>query len=321
MTLEILNLAARAPSGHNTQPWTLRVVANNRWILGIAAKRRLPAVDPMARETLLSLGTFLESLVIAAMHFGHSIQYETIAQSPLDSEVLELRLGKIAAAPQQLDQLKMRRTVRNGLLPGQIKTGDLKFTLDGLERIEYFSTGSAAAKYLAEGTVEANKIQAWREPAEVELSNWIRWSEKEIAARRNGLTPASMEIDGLAGWYVSHFYNRASVMTKAFREKSINQVKERVDQGGGWLVLSSGDNSITDLIETGRCAQRMWLRLRERKLAIHPMTQMLEEEPWRENVAKTLGTGGVPQFLFRLGYLNSYPLPASRRMPAEWILT
>ena len=189
------------------------------------------------------------------------------------------------------------------------------------EAFHYFPKGSAAAQYLAEGTIDANRQQAFRDPAEEELANWIRWSADDAAKYRNGLTPTSMEIEGLAGWYVSHFYNHANVMSKSFRETTIQQVQARVREGGGWLVVTSSGNDTSTLIETGRNFQRMWLRLRDKKIAIHPMTQMLEEVPWRENVAKHLGIDGVPQFILRIGYINTYPDPTSLRMPPSWITT
>ncbi|NDQ56846.1 MAG: nitroreductase [Acidipila sp.] len=319
--LEVLTLAARAPSGHNTQPWTVRVLDREHWIIGIDGSRRLLAVDPTARETLLSLGAFLENIVVAAAHYGYGVEYEVIAHSPADADVIDLRLRKTAPSPQPLAEISLRRTVRNGHLAGEIKSTDLAAVTGRGEDCHYFPRGTAAAKYLSEGTVEANRQQAFRDPAQEELANWIRWSAGDAARYRNGLTPDSMEIEGLTGWYVSHFYDRASVLSKSFRDTTIKQVIERVGQGGGWLVVSSPGTAIPTLIETGRKVELMWLRLRDRKIAIHPMTQMLEEAPWREQVAKNLGIDGVPQFLLRIGYLVSYPNPMSVRMPPGWIMT
>ncbi len=318
--IEILTLAGRAPSGHNTQPWTVRVVGREHWILGIDWSRRLAAVDPTARETLLSLGAFLENLVMAAAHYGYAVEYDVIAHSPADADVIDLRLRKTGPSPQRLDQIRLRRTVRNGLLTNEIKSTDLAIVTGRGEEFHYFPRGTAAAKYLSEGTVEANRQQAFRDPAAEELANWIRWSSADAARYKNGLTPASMEIEGLAGWYVSHFYDRASVLSKSFRDTTIKQVIERVGQSGGWLVVSSPGTALATLIETGRKVERMWLRLRDRGIAIHPMTQMLEEAPWSEQVTKNLGIDGVPQFLLRIGYISSYPNPLSVRMPPGWIM-
>ena len=71
--MDILYLASLAPSGHNTQPWTVRIVEPQHWIVGSARERWLPAVDPQNREVLLSIGAFLENLIIAAEVHGYAV--------------------------------------------------------------------------------------------------------------------------------------------------------------------------------------------------------------------------------------------------------
>jgi len=66
--------------------------------------------------------------------------------------------------------------------------------------------------------------------------------------------------------------------------------------------------------------QNMLLKMRDKMIAVHPMTQMLEEKPWRNQVAKALGLSGEVQWILRLGYLKSYPDPVSLRMPLSWFV-
>ena len=153
----------------------------------------------------------------------------------------------------------------------------------------YFPNHSPQGKQLQEGTIEANRKQAFRDPAQEELANWIRWSSKDAEEHRNGLTPDSMEIGGIAGFYVRNFYDRKSVLSKSFRETTVDTATKQVRTCGGWLVVTSQDSRIETLIEYGRVFEEMLLKIRERKIAIHPMTQMLEENPSRDAVAKELG--------------------------------
>ncbi len=90
---------------------------------------------------------------------------------------------------------------------------------------------------------------------------------------------------------------------------------------GAWLVLTSPDSTIPALIETGRAFERMLLGVRERMIAIHPTTQMLEEGPTRDRVARDLGLSGEVQFILRAGYLRRYPDPVSLRMPLASFVT
>lgn len=125
---------------------------------------------------MLSLGAFLENLLVAATHNGYKVEYDVIAQSSAAADVIDLRLRKAAPSAQRLDQIRLRRTVRNGYLKNEIASADLASIMSYGTGLHYFPRNSSAAKYLSEGTVEANRKQAFRDPAEGELADWIRWS-------------------------------------------------------------------------------------------------------------------------------------------------
>ena len=78
--------------------------------------------------------------------------------------------------------------------------------------------------------------------------------------------------------------------------------------------------SVADMIEAGRGFERMALRARERGVAVHPMTQILEEEIGRRGIASNHDAGMIPQFVLRVGYVDPYPDPVSPRRPVNWFL-
>lgn len=338
--VDILRYASLAPNGHNTQPWAVNIVESRKWILETDPTRWLPAVDPGNREMLLSMGAFLENLILAAERAGYAVEYHVLAQSPKDRQVAEIVLRQTTPRNVNLDQLRLRRIIRKGLLSKDLTNEDVNSIIgDDVERWHYFTPGSSQSAYLAEGTLEANRFQTSRDDAQEELADWIRWSNEDAGAHMNGLTPATMEITGLAGWFVRTFYDRNDVLKQGFREATINVVTEQVHRHGGWLVLTSNATSassastsadvdsvtsaspqldVAELLETGRCFQRLCLKVRERMIAAHPMTQMLEEPQWQREVASTLGIAGQAHFIVRTGYVVSYPAPASLRRPVEW---
>ena len=329
--MEILYLASLAPSGHNTQPWTVRILEPKHWVIGSDKKRWLPAVDPENRELLLGIGAFIENLVIAAGTFGYEVDIQIIPKNPLDPDIADLRLKKGKTVDFPLEKIRKRRTVRSGYADQEIKAEDLKYvtkheakscTLPNMPSPHsfYFPNNSPKGKYLQEGTIEANRTQAFRDPAQEELANFIRWSNKEAKQYRNGLTPESMEIKGFAGWYVRNFYNLESVLKKGFREQTVDILSKQVKTCGGWLVVTSADSRIPTLIEYGRVFENTLLKIREKMIAIHPMTQMLEEEAWKNKIAKELGVTGEVQWILRIGYLKSYSDPVSLRRPVSWFV-
>jgi hypothetical protein len=131
--LQILGAAAQAPSGHNTQPWVVDVVEPGHWLIGIAPSRLLPAVDPHNREATLSIGAFLENLIMAAGQIGYSVYYRVIAKRSTDLHLIDLKLTKSQLLAYPMARLKMRRTVRNGFSDQLIKADDLKAVTDGSE--------------------------------------------------------------------------------------------------------------------------------------------------------------------------------------------
>lgn len=318
----LLYMASLAPSGHNVQPWTVRIIDKDHWMLGTDDTRWLPVVDPQNRETLISIGAFLENLIVAAGVKGYEVEVEVVAKSTKDKEVLQIKLHKIGR-PISFDvkKIELRRTVRNYFLKEKLSKEDIDFlTGENSDSVFYWARESEEGKYLTEKTLLANRLQTYHNAAQEELAKWIRWSKRDSLHYRSGLTPETMEIEGVAKWYVENFYSNKSALTPGFREETIKRVQEQVAAGSGWLLITSKDSSIPELIDTGRKLQRMWLKVRDREIAIHPMNQMLEEESLRDEIAPALGTTDKAQILLRIGYIRDYPQPVSPRMPLANII-
>ena len=319
---EILYLASLAPSGHNTQPWFVQYLEPYRWIIGNDRNKWLPAVDPTQRETILSIGAFIQNLEYAASSSGYVCHWTLLAKTNQDEQVVEVKLNKIESKnPFDISKIKDRRTVRSNFLNNELKTEDLQY-LTNLEQefIHYLPTTSKEGQFINEQTVVANRLQTYRDPAQQELANWIRFSTKDADKYRDGLTTASMEIDGFAGWVVRNFYNKDNVMKKDFREVGLDKVKQQVSESAGWILITSRDNSVATLLETGRRMQRLFLKVREKNIAIHPMTQILEESSTREILNQAVGISENIQFILRTGYLKNYPEPVSLRRPVDWFI-
>jgi hypothetical protein len=109
-------------------------------------------------------------------------------------------------------------------------------------------------------------------------------------------------------------------MKNSFREKSIDGVKDQVAKSAGWMLITSKDNSVATLLETGKSLQRLLLKIRERNIAIHPMTQILEEASTRLTLHSSIGISDNIQFILRTGYLTNYPQPVSLRRPVDWFV-
>ncbi|MEH1923132.1 hypothetical protein [Nostoc sp.] len=96
------------------------------------------------------------------------------------------------------------------------------------EFIHYLPVSSKESQFINEQTIVANRLQCDRNPAQQELADWIRFSSKDAEKYRDGLTTASMEIEGFSGWVVRNFYSKDNVMKKDFRKKGLDKIKQEV---------------------------------------------------------------------------------------------
>ena len=315
----ILYLASLAPSGHNTQPWLVKYIEPYHWIIGNDKTKWLPAVDPTQRETILSIGAFLQNMEYAANNIGYACQFDLLAKHNQDENLVSVKLNKTGVIHHFDNQkIKLRCTVRSNYLYDALKKEDLAYLMQGDSDFFHFIPNSVKDfQLLNEQTIEANKIQAYRDAAQAELADWIRFSSKDAEKYADGLTTESMEIDGFAGWIVRNFYGKANVMKNNFREKSIDSVREQVSKSAGWLLITSKDNSVATLLESGKRLQRLWLKVRDKNIAIHPMTQILEESANNHALNSSIGITDNVQFILRMGYLKEYPQPVSLRRSVD----
>ncbi|MBF0117608.1 MAG: hypothetical protein HQK79_02140 [Desulfobacterales bacterium] len=315
---KILYYASLAPSGHNSQPWYVKILSKKDWIICTDPKRRLPSVDPKNREMILSIGAFMENLSIAAASYGFEVNDQIIAKDTFDEEILKISLNKINPVDYPLERITKRMTAKNGYKSKELKNEDVKFLSEPLNNhLFYFPRNSEHGKCIEEGVIEYFKTQTYRDDAQKELAEWLRLTDEEANLKKDGLTLEGMGITGIAGWYVRNFVKPSDFMNDNFRKKGIEKIAKIAGQGAGWLIITSDGETVTDLINTGRRFERMALIARERMIAIHPMTQYLEEDKGQKIISKNHKDGFSPQFVLRVGYISSYPDPVSLRRPVS----
>ncbi|TCD01537.1 Acg family FMN-binding oxidoreductase [Pedobacter psychroterrae] len=317
--LQIAYLASLAPSGHNTQPWMIKYIEPLHWVICNDKRKWLPAVDPTQRETILSIGAFIQNLEYAANSLGYVCQFGLIGATNQQEDLMEVKLIRSGNAIRyNTKSIIQRRTVRSNILSEELKIEDIRLLVDKEpDQIHFIPRADKAYHHLNEQTIEANKLQSNREQAQKELAEWIRFSSKDAETYRDGLTTGSMEIAGISGWVVRNFYGKSNVMGKSFRDQNIDQVEKQVASSAAWILLTSKDASVTSLIETGRRMQRLLLKVRAKNIAIHPMTQILEEPSIHQRFNASIGINDPVQFILRAGYVKDYPEPVSLRRPVE----
>ncbi|HOF33608.1 MAG TPA: hypothetical protein PK624_07090 [Spirochaetota bacterium] len=318
---KILSLASLSPSGHNTQPWTVRIISEDKWIIGWDKNRALGAVDPGNRELIISLGAFCEAVKIASEKYGLHAKITTVAKNNFDDVIAEIVFtqGKVEGKKSIL--LEKRRIVRKGHLSKPLSAEDKeKLKSDVVSKVYYFDRESEEGKLIEKAVFESNMVQTKREDAVKELADWIRWSDEEIRTKRDGLTPSGMEIGGIANFVVRNFYSREDALTESFRESSMKAVKEQLSSYGTWIIIATEKETPSHLMTAGADFLKIGIAGIEKNIALHPMTQPIEENEFKLHLKKALPVKGEIQFVLRSGYVEEYPLPVSVRMEVKQII-
>jgi len=87
----ILSYAILAPHSHNLQSWLVDIRWPNEIVLYCDPSRLLPETDPFSRQIMMSHGTFLELLELAAIERGLRAEIELFPEGEFAPEKIDNR--------------------------------------------------------------------------------------------------------------------------------------------------------------------------------------------------------------------------------------
>ncbi len=315
---QALALAALAPSSHNSQPWLVLAHGPERWSLALAEDRRLPLLDPGDHEALISLGAFLENLVVAGAGLGLDVIVTDFGESPDDPDLVKLavRHGGVCR-PGVLEPLRSRRTLRTPFAQRSLSPPDLQALSGGVPGVTWIPARSPEGLAVRDAVVGAVARQVARDDAQAELADWLRFRASDLAARRDGLGCADLGLHGLGAWFAETFFDHDTPSSRLFRRQTVARARKLARHCGGWLLISASEPGVAGSIGAGRAFQRLFLRARALGIGIQPMSQPLEEPGWCLELESVLDVDGYPRMLLRTGYVADYPPTEAVRLSPE----
>lgn len=312
----LLEMATRAPSGHNTQPWSFSVAGDTIRMFPDFS-RRLPVVDPDDHALHISLGCALENLVIAAAHHGLAT---TVAVFPENEAEACLRVRMTPSAAGGADdalyqaiprrQTNRRRYRDQALLPGQVARLRAAAARDGVE-VRTFDPAAPGSAPLLALVEEASRLQFGDRAFVDELVAWIRFSGREAGARGDGLGARALGFPTVPRWLGRLIMTRlAGPGSEARRQGRLLRSAPlamlfiaRQDDPAGWVAL-------------GRAFQRTALTATSMAIAHGHLNMPCEVLSTRRKLASWLGLDPAwqPLLLVRFGHADPAPVSARRRL-------
>jgi hypothetical protein len=322
--MRALAYATLAPNAHNTQPWLLDL-RDDAIDLYVDRTRLLPETDPLFRQTHVSQGTFVELLVLALAAQGIATQVSYFPDGEYASDRIDdLPVARIILTPGA-------RTLVDPLFAFTTKRVTNKAPYDRASMLAQWQVGAitslanpdasvrvvddhGALSRLAEIAVHAMEIEAGAAPRNAETAKWFRFSDAEVERMRDGFGLAQTARNPAVRWIAESFVlDRATAASPggAFAKGAIELVREQAESTPAFGVLETPSNSRRAQVLAGRTYARVALTVASLGLAMHPMSQALQEY---DDMSATkarferetgLAPGWTTQMFFRLGRAKS----------------
>ena len=325
-----------AASNHNMQPWKIELDKNDSMTFYLYAdsSRMTKAVDPNARQMMISQGTFLEYVAVAGEKEGWNVDIKlfpdgtydeaNLAESMDTNPVARIVLSKSQSQSSELYEATfLPDTNREAYKADQLSSTQVS-TLESLssengifiklyqDRDNLKEIGGYA---LQSATVEAGVTSVMDE------SNAIfRANEYKKNQYRYGY---SVEGQGTSGFMRNILQGLVTIFPsmntgKAASQNFINYTQTSVNNTPAYAMIVTTDNSRIEQVESGMLYSKLVLTGHTLGLVMQPLSQVLEEYPEMQALYTAFKqeyapAGGTVQMLFRVGVpTKSTPLSMRR---------
>jgi len=287
----ILSYAILAPHSHNLQSWLVDLRQPDEITLYCDLSRLLPETDPYSRQIMMSHGTFLELLDLAARQKGLRAEIELFPEGEFDSTKIDQRpVARIRLATDNnvkkdplFTQIMKRRTNREAYEPRNIPPAAVADITDSVAsyQVRLGFVGSDKPDLLVKHraiAAEAWRIELVTPRTILESYKVLRVGPEEIATYRDGISlnklfPRILVSLGL--------FDRSQAPAPS-DSAVISQIKDfnsKLDSTPAFFWMITEGNDRKTQVNAGRAYVRAQLAATLHGLSMQPISQALQEYP------------------------------------------
>lgn len=299
----------RAPSVHNTQPWSLslrdRVVELHEQDDSTPSRH-----DPQGRDRVISCGAALTNLVLAVRKLGWRAELVFgDGARPLASVTGSSRLPPTEAELHRYEAIAHRASHRRPFDPRPVTDADEQALLSAAKSVApvraQWIIGTEQALHVARLLSYAARVQHADASYQRELASWI---VQHAESERRGVPAEALGGQGLGA---------VGLVSGSIHVPDEAWLAARVE-AESVLVLSTPDDGTRAQLDAGAGLENAWLEATHRALGASVMTQCLQLSEIREGLAQRGHGADVVQALMRFGHPVA-SVPRSARRPLEEI--
>jgi hypothetical protein len=321
--LDAFRHAILAPNPHNRQPWLIRLDGADRATISCDLDRLLPDTDPFNRQILIGFGTFLELARIAAAERGVRMEMVTFPEGEpqplLDARPIA-RLRFVPDAGVARDPLFAAITKRHTNrqlyeIARPVPDAIASQIADGGHSADPKLVSAVRAVAMSAMAIEIKTPHTFKESIDL-----MRIGANEVDTNPDGIAMIGPKMKTLKLVGALDRAALADPASTAFKTGLDMQTEICGSIPGLMWIITPGNNR-ADQLEAGRRYVRAHLRAATQGVAMHPLSQCLQEFPeMAENFARIhqiLGASGTQrvQMLARMGYAE--PVGPAPRWPLE----
>jgi hypothetical protein len=332
----VLSYAILAPNPHNMQPWIVDLRQPEQIDLYCDRSRLLPQTDPFSRQILIGHGAFLELLDLAASAEGYRADITYFPQGEFGDHVDGRLVASIRLVPDPdrkrdllFQQILHRRSAKvpfdrskylllehgQGLATAYINS-DCNLTI---------ATDPAQVLGL-QGVLQSGIEVEMRTPrTHQESVNLMRIGSREVEQYRNGISLTGAPI----GWgRLFGMVSRSKLAdpTSSAFQSGAAMYRDITAATPAFAWITTSRNTRSTQLAVGRAYARLNLKATALGVAMHPMSQVLQEYAEMRALQQRffamleIPAGHTVQMLVRLGYAER-PDPSPRRELSDLLLS
>ncbi|MEM6537103.1 MAG: twin-arginine translocation pathway signal protein [Pseudomonadota bacterium] len=324
--LNALAFAILAPNPHNRQPWLIELVNDDEIVIRPDLNRLLPETDPLNRQIVVGFGCFLELLRQSAAERGYATRTDPFPEGEPQPVLDDRPIARVILSKQadvEADSLfkfaLQRRTVRTPFFDQKVDDValvELERVLRPTDGAFGWATDSLNVTTLKELCYRGWRIEANNKATHEESARLTRIGKQEVMASPDGISLYGRNIELLRMAGILTEKNVKELGSTAHNE-TIKFYNGLIETASAFGWLSTPGNTRTDQLNAGTGWLRLHLAATRAGLAMHPLSQVLQEFPAMsgpyEEIHDYVGGGksSTVQGLFRFGYAEA-PTPSPR---------
>ena len=309
-----LDVARRAPSVHNTQPWGWAVAGHSVHLFADRS-RQLPVIDHHGRELTISCGAALHHARTAFRALGWRPEVHRLPNPADPDHLAAIELSPLTRIDRHVLALVTasadRRSDRRPFLPDTVST-HLIDQLLGAARAEQVTATAMTDPISRRDTIVAlahtDSVQRTNPMYQAEIAEWSHARTGSVQGVPVRNIPAGSPFP-------------RSGPSRDFGPGEL-EGPPPIDDGALLCVLSTPTDTVADWLHTGEALSALLLSATRAGLASCTLSQVAEQAQTRDVVRAVLDGHGEPQLVVRLGWpvTAAFPGTATPRRPLDDIL-